>query len=292
MVRVAVFGSSGLLGGELLRALTEAHVEILAPVKNEVDVTHFDSVQRYFTSCEPTHVINATACTNVDELEKDPYLGWQVNALGAGAVARALQHKGKPVSLIHISTNYVFGDSKQQYIEDDTPAPLNTYGKTKAVGESLCSYYGKKPITCHIVRTSWLYSQGRETFADVVAKTLLQGGSVEAAEAYFGNPTYAADLARAITENFILNKQLPGIFHVVNKTPKEGVSRYELACSIAKILSVPSSHIKKVSRARVFARRPRTAVLVNTKLPPLPLWTDSLQTYITEKYGQKNTPSI
>jgi dTDP-4-dehydrorhamnose reductase len=293
-MRVTLLGASGLLGSDLAIALARAGVAIDAPRHRELDIADSAALTRFFTERKPDVVINSAGLINVDEAEEDPYPAWQVNALGAGSVARSLGNSGLPgVRLIHISTNYVFGDKKEIYDEDDIPAPINTYGETKAIGERLVAYYCKKAgIPYHVLRTCWLFSPSRKSFVDKVAQSLVQGDPVKAFSDQFGDLTYAPDLAQSAVDNFILDTQSSGIFHIVNSAPGKGspASRYDIALAIARALEVPEAKVEKDSQKGFFkARRPSHALLRNTKLPPLPPWEDSLRAYIHAVYGQRTS---
>ena len=296
MKRVAILGATGLLGTELLGVLREAGHTVLAPTRHELDVTDYAALESFFTTHKPDIVINATALINVDALEEDPYLGWQVNALAAGAVARALCRAAPHARLIHISTNYVFGDEKNTYHEDDAVAPINVYGQTKAVGESLVAHYGSQAnLAYNIVRTSWLYGPAKDTFVDYVAKTLLKGDAVHASVEQWGNCTSARDMAETLLAVFIQQEQPSGIYHCCNDVQNErhATSRYDIALCIAVALGVPAKLVKEDSEERYFkAKRPAHAVLINTKLPSLAPWEQSLRAYITSTYGGRGSAVV
>ena len=286
---VILFGASGLLGAELLRAFTNDSYTVVAPSRTELDVTDSTELADLFARTHPDLVINAAASINVDAVENDPYPAWQINALAAGAIARALgQSDTRHTHLVHISSNYVFGDAQEHYREDDIPSPVNTYGETKALGESLTEFYCKKAgINYHIIRTSWLYSPHKETFVDRVAKTLLKGEKIEVSPTQFGNLTFAPDLAHAVAQMCGEEAPPPGIYHLVNDvaSPRGGISRYEIAVCIAETIGAPLSLVQKSSHPVAFiAKRPDHAVLINTKASPLPPWDDSLRAYIRMKY--------
>ncbi len=286
---VILFGASGLLGRELLHAFMNDSYTVVAPSRAELDVTDPIALADLFARSHPDLVINAAATIDVDVIENDPYPAWQINALGAGAIARAIgQSNTRHASLVYISSNYVFGDAQEVYREDDVPSPMNTYGETKALGESLTEFYCKKAgIGYHIVRTSWLYSSHRETFVDRVAKNLLKGEKIEVSPTQFGNLTFASDLAHVVAQMCGEGAPSSGIYHLVNRvaSPRGGISRYEIAVCIAEAIGAPLSLIQKSSQSVAFiGKRPNHAVLINTKAYTLPPWDDSLRAYIHTKY--------
>jgi dTDP-4-dehydrorhamnose reductase len=264
------------------------------PSHKDLDITDTDALARFFSETTPDVVINTVALIQVDAIEDDPVPAWQINAIGAGNVARALAQTSIPnTRLVHISTNYVFGDTKDRYVEDDPVAPINSYGKSKAVGEELVQHYSERAgLPYHIVRTSWIFSSQKKTFVDSVAQALLKGETIQAFTDQYGNLTYGPDLARAIVDDFVLMDRESGIYHLVNdvKNARRAVSRYEIAIAIAGMLGIANSQVGTTPDPGFFkAYRPSKAVILNTKLPPLPDWEESLRSYITAQYVQRTS---
>lgn len=285
-MKILLFGGSGMVGRELSQVLS-GHT-VVAPQHAEIDIVDSEAIQRLMTDEKPDFVINAAALINVDAIEENPEPAWQINTHAAGYIAQAAARALIPV--MYISTNYVFGDDKLSYTEEDLTAPVNTYGETKAAGEALIAQYcGDTGTPYYIVRTSWLYSTTRDTVVDFFAKTLLSGEVVDASSG-LGNPTFAGDLAVAIEKNFIEGKQESGIYHLINESAdsRGGVSRFDVACAVAQILGVPPSKVREVSDTTWFkAPRPKAALLQNIKLPPLQHWQTALSAYILSKYVQE-----
>ncbi len=285
-MKILLFGGSGMVGKELSLAL--AGHTVVAPLHSQVDITDSAAIERLVAAEKPDFVINAAAIINVDKAEENPELARQINALGAESIARAAARAQR--RLVYISTNYVFGDEKSGYVEEDSVSPLNVYGKTKAEGEALVAGHCKEAgIPYHIIRTSWLYSAVRNTAVDFFAQSLVSGKTVDAS-LELGNPTHAGDLASAIVTNFIEGKQESGIFHLINEptNSRGGVSRVEVARTIAHMLDIPQMQVREVSETTWFkAPRPKAALLRNTKLPPLRSWEEALRSYILYQYAQE-----
>lgn len=113
-------------------------------------------------------VVNCAAFTQVDKAETDPDRAHAVNVSGAGNVAQACARAG--ASLIHISTDYVFGASgaRRPYDIDDETGPLSVYGRTKLLGEQ--AVLTALP-SAYVVRTAWIYEGGHGTdFAAVMRR--------------------------------------------------------------------------------------------------------------------------
>jgi dTDP-4-dehydrorhamnose reductase len=279
--RVVILGASGLIGSELALLLKKRGYTVLAPAQKDLDIRDTEAVEKYIVRAKPHVVVNAVGLLNVEAIEKDPLPAWQVNALGAGNVARAVA-KNPGIILVHISTSHVFDGTKAFYVEDEGTKPLTVYGYTKMIGDTLVRHYcGQSQTKYHIVRASWLYGARRPTFVDVVLKTLQGGEIFEASVDQRGNPTYVVDFVEAIFSNFLKTKKHgSGFFYIGNETQKKGVSRYDIALEIAKTAGVPTALVKKATSKKVFTTPRPSVSLLNTKLPPLRDWREGLHEYL------------
>ena len=286
--KILLFGGSGLLGTELQKLLLQSDADILVPSHAEVDMNDYSSLEKMITREIPDMIINAAALINVNELEKDPLPGWEVNTFGAAAIARILAKHSLGTAYLFISTHQVFGNEKHFYTENDAPSPVNTYGSTKAMAERLVAeYFAGRDARLYIIRTSWIYAGVRPTFVDEVAKTILAGKDFDASIDQRANLIRAADLADAIVREFTNGTRGSGIYHIVNASDGEnGISRFDIAAEICRILNIPASRNKKRSSDAIFVTKRPSAVLHNTKLPPMSDWREPLRDYILAQYGQ------
>ncbi len=277
--RVLLFGGSGMVGRELIRAL-ENHT-VVAPSHAHADITDADLIEQLVADEKPDFIINSAAIISVNVIEQDPLFATRVNVQGASAIARAATVHAIPQLLV--SSNYVFDDnSVLTRTEDAVKNPTNKYGKTKAEAEDAVAACGSS-APYYIVRTSWLYSRYRASFVDEVAQALLQGRPFEA-WTQRGNPTSCSDLAQSIVKNFIDSSAPSGVYHIVNEGD---ASRYEIVRGIARALHVSEDLAVVAKEFSPSALRP-SVLLTNTKLPKLPPWEESLRSYLTERYLQKH----
>lgn len=276
-MNILLVGGSGLLGSELFRSLKMAGHSVDAPSSAELDLTDQKSIDAALSK-KYEAVINAAAMIDVDQAEELPDLAYRVNAEGAAMLASS------SARYVLFSTNYVFGDEKGAYSEDDTPRPINVYGASKAKGEDLVrEACAKNGALCTIIRTSWLYGHARPTFIDGVMEKLQCGERVRALSQR-GNFTYARDLAERIVKDFIASNS-SGIFHLTNASVPLGVARLEAAQEVARIIGAQLSLVEPEESEAVFrAKRPEHAVLQSTRVPPLPEWKDALRRYIRSQY--------
>lgn len=220
-----VTGANGQLGNELKIVLGEKTVYIDI---DELDITDEVVVKQFFDQNTFDIVINCAAYTAVDKAEDEPEKADKINREGV----LNLSKYGKRI--IHISTDYVFdGKNYKPYTEEDNPCPESIYGKTKLAGEKTLFENAETAI---IIRTAWLYSQFGNNFVKTMQRLGTERGEVNVIFDQIGTPTYAGDLAKAITE--ILPQIKDGtkkLYHFSN----EGVcSWYDFAWEIMKLSGI------------------------------------------------------
>ena len=187
--------------------------------------------------------------------------------------------KKEHISLIHISTDYVFdGKNYKPYVETDVTNPQSVYGMTKRKGEE--AMLAINPARSIILRTSWVYS----SFGSNFVKTMLRlGKEREKLGVIFdqvGTPTYARDLAQAILDILpkVENEKVE-IYHFSN----EGVlSWYDFAKEIMKMAKI-ECRIDPIETKEypTPAPRPHYSLLNKAKIKKtfgldIPYWKDSL----------------
>lgn len=193
--KILIFGAGGMLGRELLTATLPDGLELIGLVRALADVTDPEQVARAMGRYRPSLVINAAAFSNVDQAESQPEAALTVNAQGPANLAQACHEAGVP--FLHVSTDYVFGGSGQTrpYGEDDPPAPLNQYGRSKLRGEELVRAACPRNL---IVRTSWLFGALARNFIHLILELMRTRSALKVVDDQVGCPTAAADLAQSL----------------------------------------------------------------------------------------------
>jgi dTDP-4-dehydrorhamnose reductase len=237
--------------------------------------------RRAIAACAPRLVFNCAGFTDVDGAEVRPDLAQAVNAQGAQAVAQACAEAG--AHLVHISTDYVFdGLSRRPYREDDPPAPLSVYARSKLAGERLV---GAALPGALVVRTAWLFGPGRVNFVDKVLAQGLRGEPFSVVEDEVGSPTYALDLAEALLD--LGRRWVGGVLHLVNEGQ---ASRLELARASLELAGLDPGLVRPITSAELGlpARRPAYSALdagnaARLRGRALPPWRDALSRYLSLK---------
>ena len=232
--KILITGARGQLG----QCLSDLLPDALKTDVGELDITDADAVQSYVDSNQVGTIVNCAAYTAVDRAEDDFDTAAKINIQGP----RNLAQTG--ACLIHISTDYVFdGRGYRPYTPQDPTNPLSVYGRTKREGELAVLEHAQTAV---IIRTAWLYSAYSHNFVQTMRALGTDRSEINVVADQVGTPTFAGDLARAITD--ILPRVPVGhrdIYHFTN----EGVcSWYDFAVAImagsnlsCRVNPIPSS---------------------------------------------------
>jgi dTDP-4-dehydrorhamnose reductase len=283
-MRIALLGSSGMLGSKVALAFGEAGHTMITPSRQELSLADEGALERFYQDQPFDGVINCAAFTAVDACE-DPAqypLALRINGTAVGKMARLSQSSGR--WLIHLSTDYVFnGKSANPYREEDPTDPVNAYGKTKLEGEWLFHEAGEPGW---MVRTSWMYGPHGRHFVKTMAGLLRTKDKVEVVNDQIGGPTYTGDLAQFLLE--LCEKRVAkGVYHYANSGT---VSWHELACAIRDELGIKSCEVIPVTSDRFPrpAQRPKNSSFDLTKAESVSKdlirsWREALGDYLREE---------
>lgn len=260
--RVLVTGANGQLGKTIneLFFINESNLEFTFVTKKELDITQKLELKLFFENNEFDFCINCAAYTNVEQAEKTPETAYKVNAEGAKYLAETCKENN--VTLIHISTDYVFdGEKTEAYTVDDIPNPINEYGKSKLLGEQ---YIQRVLNEYFIIRTSWLYSK---KYGDNFYRTILKKAKEEkklfVTDKQRGCPTNTESLAHYII-NIVKSKlKNYGVRHFCDEI---AMTWYEFTKKILLENNI-SNKVKlvKAKNYRTFAKRQKNSILLNSK---------------------------
>lgn len=276
-MRVTIFGATGLLGKELVRAWSNDEVTALG--SKDADIRDAGQVAEIVQHTRPEWVVLAAAYTDVDGCEINEQLARNINYRGAVNVAEAA--KQVRARLLFISTDYVFDGTKNTpYDTNDARAPRSVYGKWKAEAEVRLTEILPE---CAIVRTSWLFGTGGKCFPDTILKLATTRPAIDVVNDQRGSPTYALDLATAIIQ--LCRKQARGIVHATNcgDCTWFDFAREILEQSGSQTVVRPVTSDKFVRAAE----RPKYSVLSSGSLTghgiTMPPWRDALSRYLKER---------
>ncbi|MGN6377756.1 MAG: dTDP-4-dehydrorhamnose reductase [Gaiellales bacterium] len=251
-------------GGQVGRALRSELPGAQFIGHDELDVTDRRAVMARLGGADL--VVNCAAMTDVDGCEADPERAMAVNGRGAAHVAAAARR------VIQLSTDYVFDGTKDgEYAEDDAPNPQSAYGRSKLEGERAVREAGANLI----VRTSWVFGEGRNFIRSVVAAHRA-GRTLRVVSDQCGRPTWAGDVAHAVAH--LARSGESGVVNVAG----DGAP-----CTWADLAELAVGHqVERVTSEEwgAPAPRPRNSVLAldraRTLGVPLADWRDSVSRYV------------
>jgi len=318
-MNILVTGANGQLGNEMRIVAKDSKdkyiftdvVEVEGQETTILDITNLDAVRNIVREYGVNVIVNCAAWTNVDAAE-DPEKYDLVESLNDKAPENlALSMKEVDGLLVHISTDYVFGGDPYNTPckEEQKGTPTGVYGLTKLHGEQ-----GIIATNCNyvILRTAWLYSEFGKNFVKTMLNLTSNKPQLKVVFDQTGTPTYAYDLAQAITtilddyKKEIVNCQLStvnysksGVYHFSN----EGVCSWydftkmiqQIALELGYYESIPKQgdleghcdilpcHSNEFPSP---VKRPSYSVLDKTKVKQtfgltIPYWTDSLRKCIS-----------
>lgn len=256
MKRVLVTGANGQLGKSIQKIASDySGLQFVFKNSKDLDITDTQKVVEVFEDGQYGYCINCAAYTNVEQAESDQDKAFLINAESVGNIAESCLKN--EVTLIHISTDYVFdGEKEEPYTIEDTPNPINVYGASKLKGEE---HIRKILERYFIVRTSWLYSEFGDNFYKTILRKAKAGEVLRVTDEQTGCPTHAKNLANFILSHIDSGSTNYGMYHF---TDGETMTWYHFAKKILLENGLEKKgDLKKTQNYRTFARRPKHSVL-------------------------------
>jgi len=281
-MKIAIIGSTGQLGTDLMRVLQSEH-EVIGLTHRDIEVADYNSCL-ILKEHKPDIIINTAAFHKTDQCEEEPLKTFSVNAIGAKNIAKI--SKETEAITIFISTDYVFdGSKKEPYTEDDTPNPINTYGISKHAGE----LYAKQNPKHYIIRLASLFGVAGASgkggnFVETMINKAKKNETISVVDDMWMSPTYTKDAATTIKK--IIESKLPfGTYHATNQ---DYCTWFQFTQEIFKLTGLtPTLTPIKTHQLQTKAQRPQFSALKSTKLPQYGLeireWKEALRDYLIEK---------
>jgi len=215
---------NGQLHWELLR--TQPSSVNLLTLQERLDLTDQAKVRSELSRLSPDIIINAAAYTAVDKAESDVAGARAVNEEAVKTLAEVA--KEIDAHLIHVSTDFVFGEGNgSPFTEDSSVDPVSVYGQTKLAGENILRR--ELPDASVVVRTAWVYSSHGANFVKTMLRLMHERGEVGVIADQIGSPTWARSLAEALWT--AAEKRAVGTMHW---TGAGAGSWYDFAVAIAE----------------------------------------------------------
>lgn len=251
---ILVTGAGGMLGWDLtvlFRRLFGESAVIVADRKT-FDITSNEIVGKKLREMKPSIVLNAAAYTDVDGAEREPDFATQINGTAVSFLVRACQDVG--AKFVHFGTDQVFdGKGQSPRTEEDIPHPVNSYGRSKLLGENAALSDARSLV----LRVQWLYGERKDRFSTLKQRDLFTPFSDQ-----YGAPTWTKHVAEVVAD--LLTLDATGLYHF----------SYDDYASWADVFAFVKQEWKLPVRLepaltadrKLPAERPRFSVMSNKKL--------------------------
>ncbi len=288
-MRIVVLGPNGQFGSDFVRAARAAWPQAdLVPLgRDRLDLAKPGVVAEAVGALRGDIWVNCTGYHRTDEAEGNASLAVRVNAHAVKELGRACAGAG--ARLFHLSTDYVFGGDRARrtpYRESDAPAPLNVYGMSKALGETLLM--GENPDAT-VLRVASLFgiagASGKGgNFVETMLRLARERPELRVVDDQTMSPTATADAAAALVR-LIRAGAPPGIYHLVNSG---AVTWRGFTAEILRQAGIDTPVVAlRAAELAQTAERPAYSVLDNGKLSAvagtMPDWRDALARYLAAK---------
>ena len=293
--RTLVTGCNGQLG-RAVRALAEERGSVGAFDFCDIDTFDMSDPAAYGKLDWSLYgtVINCGAYTAVDRAEtpEGRRVAWAANATGPALLARTCAEHG--ITLVHISSDYVFDGTRELHDEGEAMSPLSVYGQSKAAGDIAVAGCARH----YIMRSSWVIGEGKNfaktmcMLSDKVAAGDLE--RVTVVDDQLGRLTFTRDMAAAIFH--VLDARAPyGTYDCTGSGAVRSWADIARACFEAKngngdkVVPVSTADYYASAEAPI-APRPHFSALDLSKLEGvgfhMPDWEEELTEYLTTLVGE------
>ena len=241
--KILVTGANGQLGKALRKEFPEAEFV----TREELDITssRLETLRRWR---DYSTIINAAAYTAVDEAETSDgrKTAWKANAQAVANLSRVATENN--LTLVHVSSDYVFDGTAAVHDEDETLSPLGVYGQTKAAGDIAASTTPKH----YIIRATWVIGEGKN-FVQIMESLAQRDIKPSVVGDQIGRLTFTEDLAKGIKH--LLKNQSPfGVYNLSNEG--EASSWADIAKAVFKLSGKSEADITPVSTEEYFKDKP------------------------------------
>jgi dTDP-4-dehydrorhamnose reductase len=272
-------GKTGQVGHELLQTLAPLGT-LIAPGRERFDLADADAMRALIREVQPDVIVNAAGFTQVDAAEAQPELAMRVNGTAPGIIAETAKQIG--ALLVHYSTTFVFdGTQRAPYQENDSPRPVNAYGRSKFAAEQAIEACGGDYI---IVRANWTYSSRRTNFVLKMLELARVNPVINVVDDQTGAPTWARDYALATAKMLRNPCKLRDHAGVYNLSAAGLCTRFHWAEKIIEFAKTPSEQHEG------WARLTHTTTQVFGVPAPRPLYTLTDNSKIRDTLGIELEP--
>ena len=261
MIKILLTGANGQLGKTLSQFFKQNglnKIKLFSYNSSELDIRDTNFFFKCIKECSPDFILNCAAMTNVDLAERKPEISNEINAFSIQRIIEKIDNNKKLFKnlpcLIQISTDFVFDGVEGGYSRNSPTNPINNYGKSKELAESIII---NSNLSWYILRVGGLYSNiSLNNFYSWIVNSLGKNKKIDVVDDQISNPVSTFDLSHFIFNRIITKKnsiESKCIYHVGSE---EEISRYDFALKIAKANNLNLSNIKRISTKELMTKNP------------------------------------
>jgi dTDP-4-dehydrorhamnose reductase len=271
-----ITGATGTLGRAFARFCELRGLPYRLLTRAEMDIADPASVALALERWQPWAVVNTAGFVRVDDAENEPRQ-WRENVQGPVVLAQECARHG--IRLVSFSSDLVFdGGKTSPYVETDTPAPLNAYGRAKLEAERRILEHAPKAL---MIRTAAFFGPwDRHNFVSMTLESLRRGEPWRAAKDQCVSPTYVPDLVQASLDLLVDGEQ--GLWHLSNRGEVSWARLAEMAAEAAAldtrlVQGLPTADLGHV------ALRPRYSALGSERGLLMPKLEHALSRFLVDR---------
>ena len=270
--------------GQLGKALSARFPGAQAVDRDKLDITDPAALAKFdWTGIKV--LVNAAAYTNVDgaETAEGRLAAWKINVEAVGNLVKICNERD--ITMIQISTDYVFDGTRSPHTEKEPLTPLGVYAQTKAAADIIVGTIPKH----YVVRVSWLIGDG-PNFVRTMIGLAARNISPKVVDDQIGRLTFTTTLVNGI-EHLLTGKGPYGLYNLSNSG--EPASWAEITRTIFAGLKRDDLVVTGVTTEEYFkdkpeaAPRPLLSTLALEKIEAIgvkpPAWRDELTEYIASQ---------
>ena len=190
-------------------------------------------------------ILNAAAYTAVDSAETSEGRidAWKTNAYAVANLARIASDNN--ITLVHVSSDYVFDGTQTNHSESEAFSPLSVYGESKAAGDIAASTVKNH----YVLRTSWVIGRGNN-FIKTMRSLAEKGVKPTVVDDQVGRLTFTKDLAAAIQH--LVDTSAPyGTYNMSNSG--NAVSWADIATEVYSLAGHDPGEVSRSTTAEYYA---------------------------------------
>jgi UDP-glucose 4-epimerase len=175
MTKIAIIGSNGFIGKNLVSSLSEKFQ--VFGFNNIVSGLEFERLSNFISVAEPDVIINCTGSGNVSKSFESTFLDFQQNVETVQCILESVKKNERNIKFLHFSSAAVYGNPENEVSSElDQKNPISPYGFHKSISEEICkNYFYNFNIPIVIVRPFSVYGNGQKKllFWDILNKLMM-----------------------------------------------------------------------------------------------------------------------